>query len=179
MSQPSHSVRIAIISDTHGIIEPNILELIKSCDQVIHAGDICTASVLSQITEVNNKLTAVIGNNDIAALWAADEADIVNAIPRTAVLELPGGKLCIEHGHIHGMHQPDHQLLREAHPEARMIVYGHTHTQIIDDKQQPTVINPGAAGHTRTRGGPSCLILEASEAEWKIEKFRFEESAAA
>jgi len=179
MPQTSNCIRIAIISDTHGVIDPSILDVIKSCDQVIHAGDICTASVLEQITAVNDKLTAVTGNNDIATLWAADEADIVNALPRTAEIDLPGGKLCIEHGHIHGMHQPDHNLLREAHPDARMIVYGHTHTQIIDDKQEPTVINPGAAGHTRTRGGPSCLVLEASEAGWNLEKFRFAESAAA
>jgi len=179
MPQTSNVIRIAIISDTHGIVDPSILDVIKNCDQVIHAGDICSASVLEQIIAVNDKLTAVTGNNDIAALWAADEADIVNAIPRTAELDLPGGKLCIEHGHIHGMQQPDHQLLREAHGDARMIVYGHTHTQIIDDGELPIVINPGAAGHTRTRGGPSCLILEASETEWKIEKFRFEESIAA
>ncbi len=176
---PSKSVRIAIISDTHGVIDPSIMEIIKSCDQVVHAGDICAASVLQQISEANPNLTAVTGNNDIAALWPAEDADIVNALPRTAELDLPGGKLCIEHGHIHGMHQPDHQLLRQAHPHARMIVYGHTHTMIVDDDQQPTVINPGAAGHTRTRGGPSCLILEASEAQWNVEKFRFEESAAA
>jgi len=179
MPQSSTSIRIAIISDTHGVIDPNILKLLENCDEVIHAGDICSASVLEQIAAVNNNITAVTGNNDIAALWAAEEADIVNAIPRTAELDLPGGKLCIEHGHIHGMHQPDHQLLREAHPHARMIVYGHTHTQIIDDATAPTVINPGAAGHTRTRGGPSCLILVASEAEWSIEKFRFKESIAA
>ncbi len=179
MSHSNNCIRIAIISDTHGVIDPNILEIIKDCDQVVHAGDICTASVLEQITAINKKLTAVTGNNDIAALWAADEADVVNALPRTAELNLPGGKLCVEHGHVHGMHQPEHKLLREAHPDARIIVYGHTHTQIIDDNEQPIVINPGAAGHTRTRGGPSCLVLEACENEWKIEKFRFEESAAA
>lgn len=179
MPQPSDTVSIAIISDTHGVIDSNIMEIIKNCDRVVHAGDICAANVLQQISKVNPRLTAVVGNNDIAALWPPEDADIVNALPRTAELELPGGKLCIEHGHIHGMHQPDHQLLRQAHPNARMIVYGHTHTMIVDDDEQPIIVNPGAAGHTRTRGGPSCLVLKASEDEWTVEQFRFEESAAA
>jgi len=173
-------VRVAILSDTHGIVDERILDTIKDCDHAIHAGDICTASVLTSISAVIPELTAVTGNNDAASLWAENEADIVNAIPRTAVLELPGGKLSVEHGHVHGMHQPDHDLLRKAHPEARVVVYGHTHTMLVDDAEQPWVINPGAAGATRTRGGPSCMILTASaDEEWNIEMIRFADETAA
>lgn len=173
-------VRVAILSDTHGIVDPRILDAIKDCDQAIHAGDICSASVLESITAVIPELTSVIGNNDIASLWSEDEANIVNAIPRTAEINLPGGKLCFEHGHIHGMHQPDHDLLRAAHPDARLIVYGHTHIMLIDDSTVPWVSNPGAAGATRTQGGPSCMILTASaEAEWDIEMIRFADASAA
>jgi hypothetical protein len=35
------------------------------------------------------------------------------------------------------------------------------------------VVNPGAAGSTRTRGGASCLVLSASETQWTFESFRF------
>jgi len=179
-STSSDVVRVAILSDTHGIVDPRILEAIKDCDQAIHAGDICSASVLESITAVIPKLTSVTGNNDIASLWSEDEADIVNAIPRTAKIDLPGGKLCFEHGHIHGMHQPDHGLLRAAHPDARLIVYGHTHIMLVDDSTVPWVSNPGAAGATRTQGGPSCMILTASaDAEWDIEMIRFADASAA
>jgi len=174
------AVRVAILSDTHGIVDPRILDAIVGCDQAIHAGDICTASVLESITAVIPKLTAVTGNNDLASLWSVDEAEIVNAIPRTAEIDLPGGKLCVEHGHIHGMHQPDHALLREAHPDARLIIYGHTHNMLVDDSAIPWVSNPGAAGATRTQGGPSCMILTAyADSEWNIEMIRFEDAALA
>ena len=62
------------------------------------------------------------------------------------------------------------------HPNARAIVYGHTHTMVVDDDAHPVVMNPGAAGETRTRGGSSCLVLTASESNWHVEKFRFAEN---
>jgi len=172
--------RIAIISDTHGHINENIIEVIKTCNQVIHAGDICGAHVLSQLQAISKQIIAVTGNNDAVELWAADEASIVSALPAIANIELPGGSLAIEHGHKHGMHQPDHASLRASHPTARVIIYGHTHTMLIDDDTTPWVVNPGAAGATRTRGGSSCLVLTASaEKEWDIEMIRFEDEAVA
>lgn len=171
---------IAIISDTHGHIDDNIIEIVKQCDQVIHAGDICGAHVLAQLAEINQNVTAVTGNNDAPGLWHESETDIVNQIPRTARLELPGGILAVEHGHLHGMHKPEHDSLRAAHPDARLVIYGHTHTMLIDDQQTPWVANPGAAGETRTRGGPSCLILTAkNEGEWDLQMMRFEDEAVA
>jgi len=172
--------RIAIISDTHSVISPDILNTIKTCDQIIHAGDICGAHVLEQLQQIAPKVTAVTGNNDVESLWAADEKAIVNALPAIAEINLPGGIVAVEHGHRHGMHLPDHASLRAAHPHARVIVYGHTHTMLVDDDTGPWVVNPGAAGATRTRGGPSCLILTASaDREWDIEMIRFEDEAVA
>ncbi|MDH5767229.1 MAG: metallophosphatase family protein, partial [Gammaproteobacteria bacterium] len=59
------------------------------------------------------------------------------------------------------------------HSHARAIVYGHTHSMVVDKNESPWVINPGAAGQTRTRGGPSCLVLTANEKEWDIQMIRF------
>ena len=174
------STKVAIISDTHGVIHPEILDAIKSCDQIIHSGDICGAHILQQLEEICPNVTAVIGNNDVESLWPENEADIVNALPAIAEIKLPGGIVAIEHGHKHGIHQPDHASLRDMHSHARVIIYGHTHTMLIDDDTSPWVINPGAAGATRTRGGASCLILTAStEAEWDIQMLRFDDEVAA
>ena len=181
MTSPNTQLhKVAIVSDTHSVISPDIMNAIKSCDQIIHAGDICGAHILEQLKEICPNVTAVTGNNDAPGLWHESEHDVVSALPRVAEINLPGGTIAIEHGHIHGMHQPDHELLRAAHPDARVIVYGHTHTMLVDDKTKPWVINPGAAGATRTRGGPSCMILTASaETEWDIEMIRFEDEAVA
>lgn len=172
MNQDS-SKRVAIVSDTHGVISPDVVAVVKSCDIAIHAGDIGRQRVLDMLQPVSGKVLAVLGNNDSAALWAAGEADAVNALPQVAKLELPGGTLVVEHGHRHGWHTPDHEKMRHAHPHAKMIVYGHTHIKTIDQTDKPWVVNPGAAGNTRNNGGPSCLVLHASEADWAIEKFRF------
>ncbi|VAW62309.1 phosphoesterase, putative [hydrothermal vent metagenome] len=174
------SRKIAIISDTHGVISPDIIETIKDCEQIIHAGDICGAHVLEQLHSICSQVTAVTGNNDAVGIWAENETAIVNALPAIAEIALAGGTIVIEHGHKHGMHQPDHAALRAAHPQARVIVYGHTHTMLIDDSQKPWVVNPGAAGATRTRGGPSCLILTTSaKEEWHVQMIRFEDGAVA
>jgi len=181
MTSPhSKAQKIAIISDTHSVISPDILNSIKSCDHIIHAGDICGAHILEQLKQICPNVTAVCGNNDAPSLWAENEIAVVSALPNIAEIKLTSGTITIEHGHKHGMHQPDHASLRAAHPNAKVIVYGHTHTMLVDDDATPWVINPGAAGATRTRGGPSCLILTASaDKEWDIEMIRFEDKAVA
>jgi len=168
------SIRLAIISDTHGYIDPNVIDVIRRCDQVIHAGDICGAHVLEQLKQLTSQITAVAGNNDASGLWPIEETHIVNSLPKVAHVQLPGGELVVEHGHRHGMQQPDHASLRHTHADARVIVYGHTHRILVDKDTTPWVINPGAAGQTRTRGGASCLILTASASrEWEVEMLRF------
>ena len=176
---PQHGTsqrRIAIISDTHGIINQNILDTIKGCDRIIHAGDICGAHILTQLERICTQVTAVTGNNDCASLWPPAETSIVNALPAIVEIELPGGMVAIEHGHMHGAQQPDHASLRASYPQARIIVYGHTHTMLVDDSETPWVINPGAAGETRTGEGASCMILTAvAQGEWDIEKIRIKD----
>lgn len=169
----STPVSVAIISDTHSHIHPEINDLIKTCDYAVHAGDICDGKVLEAMQPKTGKVFAVAGNNDIPALWPSEQYDVVSQLPQQTEIELPGGLLRIEHGHRHDMHKPDHQDIRQAHPEARAVVYGHTHKKVIDDFELPWVVNPGAAGHQRNRGGSSCLILTASEKNWSFESFRF------
>lgn len=168
-------VKVAILSDTHAYLHPEIRALVKQCDIAIHAGDICSASILDELQPLSGQVIAVAGNNDYAAAWPAQQRERVNALPQVASLDLPGGRVAIEHGHIHDMSSPGHEDLRQAHPDARMVVYGHTHRKVIDDFKMPWVVNPGAAGATRTRGGASCLVLIASEALWKIESYRFQD----
>lgn len=174
MPPSEQSLRVAIISDTHGVIDDNIINIVKSCDKVIHAGDICGAHVLEQLQAICTDVVAVAGNNDAPGLWPVEQTHVVQQLPAQTEIDLPGGKIAIEHGHRHGMHTPDHASLRHSHQNARVIVYGHTHSMVIDDAEKPWVVNPGAAGHTRTRGGPSCLLLTIDNDDWTIETNRFE-----
>lgn len=164
---------VAIISDTHTVLDPRVAEAISHADIAIHAGDIGNASVLSAMHPRTGRVIAVTGNNDHAIFWPENQSDVIASMPEIAYFELPGGSVAIEHGHKHSSYSPDHQSLRDAYPDAKLVVYGHTHQQVIDDESTPWVVNPGAAGATRTNGGPSYLLLTASEQDWKIESFQF------
>lgn len=170
------TVRVAIVSDTHGYLCPNVLEVVATCDLAAHAGDIGSAGVLQRLRDVTGEVHAVRGNNDVPGLWAGDELEVLGAVPRIAELELPGGLLAVEHGHVHGQLSPDLGRLRAAHPGVRAIVYGHTHKLLVDRTSAPWVLNPGAAGRIRNRGGPSCLVLSACEDSWQVEEFKFHDS---
>jgi putative phosphoesterase len=159
---------VAIISDTHAHLDERIADIIRECDYAIHAGDICGEFILEAMHPKTGKIYAVAGNND--SYLHGD------SVPQQNELELPGGKICIEHGHLHGMQKPSHDSLRKAYPDAKVIVYGHTHSMLQDKKETPWIINPGAAGRTRTRGGPSCLVLKANDEEWHIQEIRFAET---
>jgi len=165
---------VAIISDTHAVLDPRIAEVICHADIAVHAGDIGGAAVLSSMHPKTGRVIAVVGNNDHAMLWPVEESAVLDSIPKMAELELPGGSLAIEHGHRHGFNTPDHQSLRQAHPDVKLVIYGHTHQQVIDDSSTPWVANPGAAGATRTNGGPSYMLLTASEQDWTIESIRLD-----
>ena len=176
-NSPIQAITVAIISDTHTVLDSRIAEAISRADIAIHAGDIGDANVLSAMRPKTGRVIAVTGNNDHPIFWPVDQTEVLESMPEIVRFELPGGSVAIEHGHRHESNSPGHHSLREAHPDAKLVVYGHTHHQIIDDISTPWVVNPGAAGATRTHGGPSYLLLTASEQHWQIESFRFSDDS--
>lgn len=120
------SLRIALISDTHGYIDDNIVALIRHCDIAIHAGDVMDERVLDRI-QPRLKTIAVAGNNDTAGLWSSRENRYTGLLPERALIELPGGTIAVEHGHRFGFSQPSHEAMLAEYSESRLIVYGHTH----------------------------------------------------
>ena len=62
--------RIGIIADTHGLLRPEVLEVLEMCDYIIHAGDINKAEVLEELKRIA-PVYAVRGNND-KAQWAEE-----------------------------------------------------------------------------------------------------------
>jgi len=170
----SSTVTVCILSDTHGHLDDRIADVVRGCDYAIHAGDIMGAHILEQL-KPRKTVIAVAGNNDFPAMWNKEEANIVSALPKVTDLVLPGGTVTIEHGHRLGGF-PEHDQLRWDHAEVKLVVYGHTHKRVIDQHAEPWIVNPGAAGRERTKGGPSCLVLNASETEWTIETVLFEDT---
>ena len=171
--------KIGILSDTHAYLDERIKETLQDCDVILHAGDIMANEILEQLANLSAQVICVAGNNDVETVWPKKHKDIVNAIPEHVELEINQQKLAMIHGHQYGMAQPDHEKLRQAFEDARVIIYGHTHKQVIDNSQTPWVINPGAAGKIRTQGGPACLVLNIEEQNWQIQTIKFVDRQAA
>jgi putative phosphoesterase len=167
------AARVAILSDTHGHLDPRIAKLVEGCDCVVHAGDIGGAGVLAQLRPLTNTVVAVLGNNDVEAKWAGEEHAVLHALPVEARLELEGGTLVVLHGHGSGPVGQRHARLRRRFSDARAVVYGHSHRLVCDQVELPWVVNPGVAGRSRTYGGPSCMVLSIAAEGWSIESVRF------
>ena len=164
---------IGFFSDSHGVTDPAVVEVMAKCDLAVHAGDIMAVAALADVRK-HTRTLAVAGNNDRYGLWDTGLEQVVEPLPDVVRLKLDSGTIAIEHGHRHGFHQPSHQKLVAAHPDVRAIVYGHTHKQVIDQSQTPWILNPGAAGHIRNGSGPKCLILHIDTEQWRVVAHNFE-----
>jgi putative phosphoesterase len=166
-------IKVGIVSDTHGFIDPRIIDVVAKCDIAVHAGDIGNANSLVSLETRLGYITAVRGNNDVAGYWPVNDRVYLQNIPEIRHLDLPGGRLSVEHGYAALQQSDPHEVLRQKYPDSRVIVYGHSHQRIIDTGATPWVINPGASGRSRTYGGPSCLVLATSEEAWEVSEYSF------
>ena len=143
-------MRLGIISDTHGLLRPEVIELFRNVDRILHAGDVGPVDLLTEL-EALAPVTAVWGNTD--------DFDVRGRVPEVAELELAGTRFVVVHGHQLGSPTPEKLVAR--FPDAEVIVYGHTHRpllQLVD--QVITVMNPGGAGHRRFDLPASAGIME-------------------
>jgi putative phosphoesterase len=166
-------VRVLIVSDTHGVIDDRIAALARKCEVVVHGGDVGNASVIEMLGAGGAQVVTVRGNNDVVSKWPRGERETLDALEDVARVELPGGVLVATHGDRYSP-STRHAKLRAQFPEARAVAYGHSHRLVVDDRETPWILNPGAAGKARTYGGPSCLVLEATARKWRVEPHRFE-----
>jgi len=151
-------MKVLLIKDVKGLGKAGEIKEVKDG----YGQNFLIGKGFAKVKQINpkQKFIAVKGNNDI-------HIDTLNEVE---VLELPGGNIVIEHGHMHGHFEPSHDSLREAYPEAKAIIYGHTHKQVIDNKELPWVINPGSAGQIRNYGAARCLTLTIEDQdEWTIQ----------
>jgi putative phosphoesterase len=139
---------IGLISDTHGKLRPAVFERFRGVDLILHAGDVGPLDIITAL-ETIAPVHAVLGNTDG---W-----ELAPRAQELVELELEGRRLVLVHGHQLGSPTPG--LLRAAHPQADIIVYGHTHRQHIDDSGSSLVVNPGAAGPARFSLKPSVARL--------------------
>lgn len=167
-------VRVAIIADTHGQLDSRVAARVAAHDVVVHAGDIGARHVIAALAPRLGRIIAVRGNNDTLAKWPRADRHFLERLAPSEIVALPGGALVVVHGDRAGTPATRHQWLRAVYPQARAIVYGHSHRHCLDRAERPWVLNPGAAGRARTFGGPSFISLSAGSARWRARLTQFE-----
>jgi putative phosphoesterase len=125
--------RIGLISDTHDLVRPTVLDYMHGCDHIIHAGDLCNAAVLQQLSAIA-PVTAVRGNNDRGP-WAQCLQEI-QLLKVAEVLVLV----------IHDLAQLKGRALPAG---VRVVVSGHSHKPVVKDSEGVLFVNPGSAGPRR------------------------------
>ena len=137
---------IGLISDTHGLVRPDVHTALAGVELILHAGDVGGDAILDELALIA-PVRAVYGNTD-----APGQPRLSNAIE----LELDGVSIHVSHGHEVGSPTPEKLLAR--YP-ADVIVYGHTHKALIARAEGRLVVNPGAAGPRRFDLLPSVARL--------------------
>jgi putative phosphoesterase len=134
---------IGLISDTHGLVRPEVHMALAGVELILHAGDVGGDEILDELALIAPVL-AVYGNTDIPG-----DPRLVESIERT----IGGVRIHVSHGHEVGATTPAKLLERYS---ADVIVYGHTHRQLVTRANDGRfVVNPGAAGARRFKLEPS------------------------
>ncbi len=145
-SSGNNTVRVGVISDTHGRLIPEAARALEGVDVIIHAGDIGSPDVLAEL-ELIAPVFAVKGNMD-GGSWTRDlpSADVV-AFGETLMYVL------------HDLHRLD------LDPEAagfKAVISGHTHQAAATRKEGVLYINPGSASQPRYGSSVSVALLRVN-----------------
>jgi uncharacterized protein len=150
---------IGLISDTHGLVRPSVFAALAGVDFILHAGDVGDG-VIEEL-EAIAPVSAVQGNTD------PPKPGLTKSIERS----VGGVRIHVSHGHELGAPTPEKLL---AAYDADVIVYGHTHRQLVVHAGQRWVVNPGAAGARRFDLRPSVARLNIDGGAVEIELVELE-----
>lgn len=139
--------RLGVISDTHGLVRPEALNVLRGCEAILHAGDVGGPHVLQALGAIA-PLYAVRGNTDGGA-WAKD-------LPATEAVEFAGYWFYL----LHNLAELD---LDPAVAGFAAVISGHSHQPKIDWRDDLLYLNPGSAGPRRFSLPVSLAIVEIAE----------------
>ena len=152
-------MRIAVLSDTHGLLRPQVIETISTCDVILHGGDIDTEEVLDQLSALA-PLYVVRGNNDME--WAAQ-------IPSSLRFALEGVNFFMVH---------DKKDIPADLSNIDVVIYGHSHQYSEDQKDGRLYLNPGSCGKRRFRLDLTMAVMEIMDREIQVERIDFATTSA-
>jgi len=141
-------MKIGVISDTHGYLDPKIPELFAGVDHILHGGDIGLPWLILELEQIA-PVTAVLGNNDVGLDFR-----------ETELAELDGRKFLLHH--IVDPRKPADAIQRLIIREGPdVVVFGHTHKPYSETIGRTLYFNPGYAGKPRFNLSRSVALLHS------------------
>jgi uncharacterized protein len=143
---------IGLISDTHGLLRPEALRALDGSDLIIHAGDVGGPEILEELRRLA-PVVAVKGNVDMDP-WCGD-------LPETAVAET-GSSL------IYVLHDVKALDLKPAGAGIAMVVSGHSHKPVCEERDGVLYVNPGSAGPRRFNLPVTVARVDLRQNPWRV-----------
>lgn len=144
-------MRIAILSDTHGLLRPEVKEMLKIADVILHGGDINKPEIVEELRRYA-PVHVVRGNNDKE--WAAD-------IPHDLTLTLDGVTFYMVH---------NKKELPADLSGVDVVVFGHSHKYVHQERDGRLWLNPGSCGPRRFHQEITMMMAEAENGQIRVEK---------
>lgn len=126
-------MKIGVVSDTHGLLRPQVLPALKGVRHILHLGDVGHAGILDDLAKIA-PVHAVRGNNDRSGRCAS--------LPETDVL-------IFEDHYVYLLHDVSALSLDPAAAKFSAVLYGHTHRPYIEQRKGVLFFNPGSCGPRR------------------------------
>jgi putative phosphoesterase len=149
-------LRIGLISDTHGLLRPEVARVFAGVDLIVHAGDVGGSEVLAGLAAIA-PVEAVFGN--------VDDRDDPSLAPARS---LPIGRLTLRVSHGHELGSPTPEKIAAAY-SGDVLVFGHTHRALSVWIGDRLVVNPGAAGPRRFNLEPSVALLRVGPGDPSVD----------
>ena len=152
-------MKLAILSDTHGLLRPEVAELLKTADAILHGGDINKPGIVEQL-EQYAPLYVVRGNNDKE--WAEQ-------IPHDLTITLGGVTFYM----VHNKKEVPADLTG-----IDAVVFGHSHKYLLEERDGVLWLNPGSCGPRRFHQEITMMMAEAENGTLQVEKITIPQGTA-
>ena len=142
-------MKLGLISDTHGFLDPRLTRIFRGVDHILHAGDIGPDFLIAQLESIA-PVTAVLGNNDDSSCF-----------PLTQAVALGGVKFLVHHI-VTPRALTDELKARIAKEKPNVVMFGHSHPKFDQVVNGVRFVNPGYAGKPKFGAERSVALMEVS-----------------
>lgn len=151
-----------ILADTHiprraRTLPEGLVAYLERADLVLHAGDLIGPSVLEEFSAYNAPAHAVRGNVDMPGL----------DLPEVLQLDFGGARIAMIHDS--GRKEGRRKRLGKRFPEARVVVFGHSHIPFLEDENGLLLLNPGSPTDKRRQPEHTFALLRSEEGDVRAE----------